>query len=76
MRQAHVCFVREHIAAVEIRYAAIIDVEPSTAIILQRKRAHETFQRGAVAELHEGSKCKRTEATFSYTLVLVSVAVP
>ena len=40
MRQAYVCYVQEHIAALEIRYAAIIDVEP-TAIILQKKRALE-----------------------------------
>ena len=41
-----------------------------------RGEGAQSVQWGAGAELDEGSKCKRTEATFSYTLVLVSVAVP
>ena len=42
-----------------------------------KRRAHETFQRGAGGMVPAGSKLEHTEvATFSYTLVLVSVAVP
>ena len=71
------CFVREHIAAVEIGYAATSDVEPAAIGMLCRRQAHETFHRGAGGKVPAGSKLEHTEvATFSYTLVLVSVAVP
>ena len=43
----HQSLIREHIAAVEIGYAANIDEEPAARALLCRRRAHETFQRGA-----------------------------
>ena len=47
MRQVHIfCFVREHVAAVEVGYAATSDIEPAAIAILCRRQAHETFQRG------------------------------
>ena len=51
-----------HLASVEVGHAIRRDEEPAAAIKcgLCRRRARVTFQRGAGAELHEGSKCKRT----------------
>jgi hypothetical protein len=58
IRWAHSCFVREHIAAVEIGYAATSDVEP--AAILCRRQAHETFQRGDGRKVVSGSRGEHT----------------
>ena len=70
----HPSLIRVHVSASQRRRA--VDGEPA-AIALYRRRAHEAFQRGAGGRVYEGSKCKCTEvATFSYTLVLASVAVP
>ena len=73
-RRAHLrCLIRVHVGVGQCCRA--VDGESPA---LQAKSEHVTFHWGDGGNVAEGSKSEHTDrvASFSYTLVLVSVAVP